>query len=77
MSQECMNYNYNYNIMIINNMKQNTLIWLQHEYDWQAAKYKEQNTCTSNIMITNDATQWVQAIWWLSMTWSKIHIFVT
>ncbi len=37
--------------MITDNIKQNTLIWLQHEYDWQAAEYKKQNTCISNIMI--------------------------
>ncbi len=39
------------NIMITDNMKQNTLIWLQHKYDWQTAKYRKQNTCISNIMI--------------------------
>ncbi len=39
------------NMMITDNIKQNILIWLQRKYDWQAAKYKEQNTCMSNIMI--------------------------
>ncbi len=47
------------NIIITNNIKQNTLIWLQHKYNWQAAEYREQNTCINNIMITDDATQWV------------------
>ena len=49
------------NTVITDNMKQNTLIWLQRKYDWQAAEYRKQNTCTSDIIITDDATQWVQA----------------
>ncbi len=58
-------------------MKQNTLIWLQRKYDWQAAEYIEQNTCMSDIMITDDAKQWVQVTWWLLITWSKIYMSVT
>ncbi len=45
--------------MITDNMKQNTSIWLQRKYDWQAAEYKKQNTHMNDIMITDDATQWV------------------
>ena len=29
------------NMMITDNTKQNTLIWLQREYDWQAAEYRK------------------------------------